>query len=177
MAKIDFDNLIKVFKGNISLNAGSIASVELDFEIPRGFIVKIKKIVMQFMNWSEDYEGLAQGETTFAAQGALLRDPDDATTIQIPAGSVQHDVIAEAQLVGYIHSVTNENLGPMITGVTKIINFNHEDDVITARNMRLNVIGQGNDSAVLTETVLQAEIYYTLEKVTDVDILNLLDIL
>jgi len=177
MVNRDFDNLLKLFKGNISLNAGSIASIELDLEIPRGFIVKIKKIILQFMNWSEDYEGLAQGETTFAAQGALLRDPDDATTIQIPAGTVQHDVIAEAQLVGYIHSVTNENLGPFLSGVMKIIDFNDEDDMITARNLRLNVIGQGNDSAVLTETVFQAEIYYTLEEVTDTDILNLLDIL
>jgi len=177
MAKIDFDNLLKVFKGNISLNAGSIASVELDFEIPRGFIIKIKKIILQFMNWSEDYEGLAQGETTFAAQGALIRDPDDTTTIQIPAGRVQHDVLAEAQLVGYLHSVTNENLGPTVTGVTKIYDFNHEDDIVSARNLRLNVVGQGNDSAVLTETVFQSEVHYTLEKVTDIDILNLLDIL
>jgi len=177
MANKDFDNLLKIFKGNISLNAGSTVSTELDFDIPRGFIIKIKKIILQFMNWSEDYEGLAQGETTFAAQAALIRDPDDTTTIQIPPGSVQHDVLAESQMVGYIHSVTNENLGPTVTGIINIFDFNHEDDMISARNLRLNAIGQGNDLAVLTETVIQAVVYYTLEQVKDVDLLNLLDIL
>ena len=177
MGKKDFDNLVKIFKQGVTLAAGGTISTELDFDIPRGFIVKILDITLQFMSWNEDLEGIVAGEYIWAAQGALIRDPDDTTTIQIPAGSVQHDVLMETQMVGYYNSTVAEISGPFITGVHKTQHYNEEDDVISARNLRLNVVGQGNDVAILTETALQAEVRYRYEEVKDADLLNILDIL
>lgn len=177
MGKKDFDNLVKIMKVDVTLAAGGTISAELDFKIPRGFIIRILDIFLQFINWNEDLEALATGEYVFGAQGCLVRDPDDTTTIQIPANTVQHDVLMEINISGFYNLDTSQISGPFLTGVVNRQHYNEEDDVITARNLRLNVVGQGNDVVILTESALRANIRYRYEEVKDADLLNILDIL
>jgi len=104
----------------------------------------------------------------------LIRDPDDITTQAIPLNSVQHDVVA-----GFSPGLVQNPTGPMVffTEMNKSIRIPEHIDLITARNMRFNSNGLGPDVAILTESKSQCDVYYTLEKVTDADILELLDIL
>jgi hypothetical protein len=174
MGKKDFDNLRKLMRVDNTLNAGSIVSVEIDFEIPRGYIVKIFSIKLSINNWSEDFETLITNQFNMQIQSALLRDPDDSTTVQTPANETEHDVVAELKSDLWLDGGTG---GQVVSNQQKTYDFPEFVDVITARNMRFNTIGQGGDVASLTESVARCEIEYTLEKVTDADILELLDIL
>ena len=42
MGKKDFDNLLKSIQGSFTYLGATIASLEVDFELPRGFIAKIQ---------------------------------------------------------------------------------------------------------------------------------------
>lgn len=177
MGKLDFDNLLKVIKVQNTLNSSTIVSTEVDFELPRGFIAKIWKIIMDWNDWHEDVDGQTS-TTDMGVHMLLLRDPDDTTTTEIPSNQVQHDAIAELQ-VSFFSDVDagSDLIGPVISETARIIEIPEHVDLITARNMRFNIVGVGSDVALLTESQAQTHIYYTLEKVTDADILELLDIL
>lgn len=176
MGKRLFDNLLKVIKGRSTFTTTTIISLEVDFELPRGFVAKVAFIEMVAEKISEDLE--AQNiDIAYELQMALIRDPDDTTTIEIPVNQVQHDVIME-------HKVTVVNLqgtaesALAVSETLKKLDFSSEgNDLITARNMRFNIVTSGPGPTLATEGLGSVHIYYTLEKVTDIDILNLLDIL
>lgn len=167
MGSKDFDNLIKILRVNLSPSDTTALSVEIDFEIPRGFVVKISKIVWNVFI----FEAIIGVDAIQIFQAALLRDPDDTASIVMPNNEVQHDVISQFR-GSWITEFTTSGL-TVVVGQRKQINFREDEDVITARNMRLNVIS----SLITMDVNYDVEIYYTLEKVTDVDILNILDIL
>lgn len=167
MGKTDFDNLIKVMRINLSPADTTLTSVEIDFEIPRGFIVKIHKIVWNVFIFIT----IIGVDAIQIFQAVLIRDPDDATTIVIPINQVQHDVISQFR-GSWITEFTTSGL-TVVVGQRKQISFRQDLDVVTARNMRMNV----QSSLTTMDVNYDCEIYYTLEKVTDIDILNLLDIL
>lgn len=175
MGKKDFDNLFKVIQAGITLNVVSIISIELDLELPRGFIAKIYKVIFEWRSWGTDLVGLGAIEADLQMNCSLIRDPDDITTTQMPQNAVQHDVIAETS-EGVFQNPTG-SLAGFTSLLRKTIDFPEHIDVITARNMRFNATGGGADSANITESAARVEVYYTLEKVTDADILELLDIL
>lgn len=164
MARKDTDNLLKVIsEDHISLLSGSgIVSVELDLELPRGFVAKIRKVIFQVTF----VESVTLDQ---AVAMALIRDPDDITTTSIPFNSVQHDVIAELDFWTII-----DVAAIAVTSATqKIYTFSELEDIITARNMRFNAVASG-----ATQTIsVKVAVHYTLEKVTDMEILDLLDIL
>lgn len=177
MGKRDFDNLIKIIQSGLILNAGTLVSVELDFELPRGFIAKLKFIFLEWIDLHEDLEG-ATGEKNLGVTCALMRDPDDITTQSFPDNIVQHDVIASANWSFNARGEAAPDIQYQMQSINrKEIRFDKDDDVITARNMRFNAVGLGTDVTDLTESAARVEIYYTLEEVTDADILELLDIL
>lgn len=166
MVRKDTDNLVRLHHDDSQIiNSSAIVSVEQDFELPRGYVAKIRKVI--FRAW----HNAARSQVGSAGLlWCLLRDPDDSTTIRAPENEVGHDVIAQHQ--GSYFYATN-NL--MFNNAYAEYTFDELEDIITARNLRLNV---QMTVAIATDDVrLSTDIYYTLEKVTDSELLDLLDIL
>lgn len=177
MAKILLDNLMKVFTQNLALAGAAAASVEMDFDIPRGYVIKIHFAALRILNLVEDFETISVDKLA-TITGALVKDPDDITSVNQPSGVVDHDVLMDLHTSILIMAGTAGDPGMIITNAEKEANFAAEGlDVITARNMRLNVDGAGTDVADLTESQFQCTVHYTLERITDADILALLDII
>lgn len=166
MGRKDFDNLIKLLRIVLAPTDTTVTSVEVDFELPRGFIAKISKIIFTTFPFT-----VTGADQTQSFQAALLRDPDDAATVVVPTNQVQHDVVAHSR-GAFVQDFTTSGAGAWISE-KKQINFREDEDVVTARNMRFNV----QQGATDPDLNFDCDIYYTLEKVTDVDILALLDIL
>lgn len=159
-----FDNLLKVIRvENTSLGTATV-STEIDFDLPRGFIAKIKKVLLTPRQ-------IAVGSATEQQNMALVRDPDDTETVQIPANSVEHDVIADFNTVINTSALAaGEN---QFNSITKLLEFGEDLDIVTARNMRFN----SDTGSAANITVHECEVYYTLEKISSDLLLNLLDIL
>ncbi len=160
-----FDNIFKVIRVPLGTIANVVQSIEIDLELPRGYIAKIKKVIFAL-------EGAlsAVGDNTFTM--ALVRDPDDNATNIIPENEVQHDVIADAIFTVFEGTLTT---GTNTSGRRRnITNFDQELDVVTARNMRFNA---GGANPTPTQTRVVCEVYYTLEEVSDELVLDLLAIL
>lgn len=165
MAKIDFDNLMKSIKARLTVTGTAVSSVELDLELPRGYIAKIKKI--RFLPVILANFGLGDVDQF---EQAIVRDPDEILQTSIPNNRSQHDVLADNT-----QTVTSNTGALAINNGLMEINFNDEDDVVTARNLRYNV--KALIGTVLDDSAFDGEVFYTLEKVTDNQILELLDIL
>ncbi len=168
------DELLKHFKGQITLNGTTIVSVELDFEIPRGFVVKIMHVRLEVANLEEDIESQAVDKLLRAAI-ALILDPDDITSTVIPVDNVQHDVLLQHQVTALIIAGTAE--APYSISTTFVERDYSQQDVITARNMRLNGLGSGTDGTDLTESSALVFIDYLLVPITNAILLSILDIL
>ena len=164
-----FDNIMQVYRGLIVVAGTATQSVEIDLELPRGYVAKIHKVIMD-MRFTLDLGVLSD---TLETQCALVLDPDDAVTVQMPANVVEHDVLCDA-LFEIREGATTENGHAKIW--TKQIDFSHLEglDVITARNMRWNI----NEAAAQYDgSHATVTIYYTLEAIQDKQIMELLDIL
>lgn len=178
MGKLDFDNLAKVMKALSTINAANVVSVEVPLDLPRGYIGKIRKIIFKVRDIHEDLEGLIAGvaDIEMGVHMVLLRDPDDITTVLIPDEESAHDGLADFSFsvmgIGTANGVTI-----IYSESERQMNFDEGLDVITARNLRFNCVGVGPDAASLTESQIECEVYYTYERVTDDQILQLLDIL
>ena len=176
MARL-FDNLLKVLRARSVYTGTTLVSLEVDFELPRGFIAKIAFIVMSITNYEEDIEADSV-DRSVRAKMALMRDPDDITTVEIPVNNVSHDVIMDFTFGFEQTSGTAGDPLRYWSETVRVLHFDQEGlDVITARNMRFNIDGFGVGAAILTESLATCDIYYTLEKITSSEILNLLDIL
>lgn len=178
MAKIHFDNILMRFKLQVLYTGATAVSAEGDLDIPRGFIVKIKKLRMEVVKIEEDIEGISV-DKVLQYLGALILDPDDATTLVMPNNTVDHDVLEAIEVgVAIIANAADTSVAITINGNNITSNYESEDlDVFTARNIRLNGDVTGTDAADGTEAILVAYIDYTLEKITDATILELLNLL
>lgn len=177
MGRINFDNIMKVFKSQTVFNGTTVASTELDLDIPRGMIVKIHDAEIQFDQVFEDFEGISVDKLAHLS-AALIKDPDDSTTSLIPNNRVDHDVIMDLFGSVIIVAGTAGDVQSHYHNLRKERNFSAEGlDVFTARNMRLNVDGSGTDGGDLTESIARTTLNYTLEEITDKLIIALLDIL
>lgn len=172
-----FDNIMKKLKGAITLTGTTLVSLEIDFELPRGFIAKIHNAIIKFTAVVEDIEGLGANKL-IRARAVLVKDPDDSASIVIPNNRVDHDVLMETEMEIVVVAGTAGDTVFSMTNTDRQENFSAEGlDVFTARNMRLNCQGLGTDGADLTETLGNAVMGYTLEQISDDQIINLLDIL
>lgn len=166
MAKINFDNLIKVIGSLISVTSTTVVSEEIDLDLPRGFIAKIRKIMST--------DGILIATDTdnnlFEVQSALLRDPDDASNV-MPDLDNSNDVLY-ADVSDWLVLQSAAGHGAYHSQKSSLT-FTELEDLITARNIRHNA-----QAGASTATIQSAFVnYYTLEKINDGDILNLLDIL
>ena len=173
MARKDFDDLLLVIRSNITDDAvAAVISNEVDLNLPRGFIAKIKKVIFEANDLAPELLDVVA--TSILQAMALIRDPDDTVSTGMPSNTDEHDVIAEWNFSAIGN--TTGNLIQMPGGQLRVeIDFSEADeDVITARNLRFNI--SGSATANFTPTY-NCKVYYTLEPVTDDLILNLLDIL
>lgn len=176
-ASLNFDSIMKVFRQDLVFTGATAVSVEMDLDIPRGFIVKIHDAELRIVSIVEDVETISVDKQALLSC-CLVKDPDDTTSIAVPSGVVDHDVLLDLQtdllVVAGTAGDTSFYIGPPV----KEANFSSEGlDVFTARNMRLNVDAFGTDAGDITEATAKATLHYTLEKITDDLIINLLDIL
>lgn len=169
MAKRDFDNLLHVIHAEVDHTTNATSSVEVDLELSRGFIAKIRKII--FGVRASTIRGVYVAATPNQTyEAAVLRDPDDAVTVVIPDIEVQHDVICDYGFVAAMDAVDDT---VYIYETEKTYEFSEDEDVISARNLRYNCAQGVTDPDASTF----ANIFYTLEEVTDDDIMALLEIL
>lgn len=159
------DNLVKVMHGQLVHSGTDPQSEELDFDLPRGFVAKVKEVTFEHYAPS----GVPATADVYAVRAALIRDPDDASSIQVPVNTVQHDVVMST--VFFLNHITDLNIMNQWRASKK---FNQEEDVITARNMRFNT---DSDNVASNGYITDCYVYYTLEKVSKTEILELLDIL
>lgn len=176
MVKKDFDNLFKVLNAGLVFTGATLASVEVDFELPRGYIAKIWRIELGISNFGDDFNAISIDKNA-VWNLVLIRDPDDIVTTSFTSNQTQHDVVANFIVDVLIVAGTAGDPGYVVSETKYAMDIPEHVDLITARNMRFTVQGGDDDAADLTETVGGCNIYYTLEKVNDADILELLDIL
>lgn len=178
--KRDFDNLAKSIAGAVILASNVLQSVEIDLELPRGFIAKIYKVEFMLLDTSKDFAiFVTEGNNAVDFLMGLINDPDDISNILTTSNRVNHDVIAEyaPDFWADIGAVDPDGRGPVVLDFKKTVDFPEHIDVIAFRNLRFNAVAGGSADSSITETIAKVIVHYTLEAVTDADIMNLLDIL
>lgn len=159
-----FDNIMKVYRQQLTVIANVTKSVEMDLEIPRGYIAKIKKVILSCDG------NMAVGANYFSL--GCINDPDDIITGLVPIGQVKHDVIFARQFAVSFSTQATGNLhgGDLYSEIV----FDQELDVVAARNLRFNAVAA---NATPTMSGVDCHVYYSLEAISDQLILELLDIL
>lgn len=161
LAKKLYDNLYKVIKVNSGAFTGNdgILSEILDLQIPRNYCARIRKVIF------EDELGTYQNtQTDMSVYGALVLDPDDETSYQIPTFNVDHDVVADFNHEYILQTTAGAGGGPTIAQST-LRDFDETLDVVTVRNIRFNASVNGMDVAT-TGPQTRVTVYFTYEKVT-----------
>ena len=157
------DDLYFVIKGNsgaIDANDGVFTEI-LDFQIPRNYAVRVRKILVDFhVNKNQ------KDQEYFRMLSALVFDPDDETSTQIPTFTVDHDVLADFQ-----HEFWRIEEDTTPNGISGLLNrryeidFPEELDAVTVRNARFNSLVTG----MLVDAdhpQVRITVYFTYEKVT-----------
>lgn len=165
-----FDNIMQVIKSRNTIASTTIVSNEIDFELPRGFVAKIHKVVVQV---NDVWDKLTSTES-IRIEFALLLDPDDALTTQMPFNQVEHDVVLDGEYNTQNHGATA--FGDGTREAFRQYDFSHLEgmDIISARNMRFNIV---NVTDEVDGAFVECVIWYTLEEIKDTQIMELLDIL
>jgi hypothetical protein len=163
-----FDNIMQMIGCRNVVNGTTTVSTELDLELPRGYVAKIHKVRVA---WNDIFNKAATGETA-NQKYALLLDPDDSSTVDVPNNTVEHDVI----LSGMFELDADATLGNLWDSHWHIYDFSHLEglDILSARNLRFNIV---SNSAQFDDSEVEVQIWYTLEKIKDTEIMELLDIL
>lgn len=159
-----YDDLYYVIKGNsgaISANDGVFTEI-FDFQIPRNFCVRIRKIIVDFQINSEQLN-----QEYFRMLTALVLDPDDETSTQIPTFTIDHDVLADFQyeMFRLIEDTTPNGISGVLS-TRQEIELPEELDAVTVRNARFNTIvnGMAVGGSALPQT--RMTVYFTYEKVS-----------
>lgn len=163
-----FDNIMQVISAEGTVAGTAIISSEIDLELPRGYVAKIQKVVVQFRGW----DAVVSSGVNDRIECALLLDPDDALTVRIPDNQVEHDVLLDEmwEMALLTTTLALKDEGMRQYDFSQLEGF----DIITARNMRWNVTAAGTG---LNGMIPKVNIYYTLEAIKDAQIMELLDIL
>jgi len=175
MAKKDFDDLNKVIRVDLDSLDSTSDSIEIDLELPRGFVARLNHTRMGV---SVNTNNLISGDD-LNVQMALIRDPDDGVTVSIPLNQTQHDVITDmdwrAIAIAPFSGAADVSFHPDTTNPQeKDWGDNFQRDMITARNLRFNAVGI---SGMTNEVNARARVDYTLEEVDEEQLINVLDIL
>ena len=159
-----YDDIYFVWKGNsgaISANDGIFTEI-VDFQIPRGYAVRIRKILCELQVNTEQAD-----QEQFRVLSAFVLDPDDETSTQIPTFTIDHDVCADFAFEFWrIEEDTTPNGISGMTFKRFEIEFPEELDVISIRNARVNMIAAGLATGGSDQPQVRTTIYFTYEKVS-----------
>jgi len=159
-----FDNLFKVIKGNsgaLSANDGVFTEI-LDLQIPRGYGARIRKVMFELQVNADQKD-----QEYFRVLSALVLDPDDETSTQIPTFTVDHDVCCDFNFEYWrIEEDTTPNGISGLTSLKQSVDFDEGLDVITVRNVRVNTIGNGLLVNGDNNAQTRVTVYFTYEKLS-----------
>lgn len=159
-----FDNLFKVVKANSGgmPDSQTEALTEiLDLQIPRGYCARIRKVRFQ----GRSIRATNQQNVDFMIRSALVADPDDETSLFIPAFTVDHDVICDYMVDASVLTPAVQAGATHINQLLQEINFDETLDVVTVRNLRFNTIGYNfNEDQEFPQ--VDIEVYFTYEKIS-----------
>ena len=159
-----YDNLIKVLKvnsGNFTGNDGVLTEI-LDLQIPRGWCARIRKVIFHTALGADQLDQIA-----LSNYGALVMDPDDEVTYQIPTFTIDHDVLCD-----FHHEWTRfeEDTTPNGISVTvqqeTVREYPETLDAVTVRNIRFNSSVNGFDVDGTTYAQCRVTVEFTYEKVS-----------
>ena len=159
-----YDDIFFVWKGNsggISANDGIFTEI-VDFQIPRGYAVRIRKLITE-LHISEDQTD----QVYWRVLNALVLDPDDETSTQIPTFTIDHDVCADFsfEMVRLEEDTTPNGISALMP-LRYEIEFPEELDVVSIRNARVNTIAYGLLVSGDNNAQVRNTIYFTYEKVS-----------
>lgn len=159
-----YDDIFFVWKGNsgaISANDGVFTEI-VDFQIPRGYAVRVRKVLCELQLNTEQSD-----QTQWRVLNALVLDPDDETSTQIPTFVIDHDVCADFafEMVRLEEDTTPNGISGIIHERLEI-NFPEELDVVSIRNARVNMIASGLATGGSDQPQVRTTIYFTYEKVS-----------
>lgn len=159
-----FDNLFKVIKANsggFSGNDGVLTEI-LDLQIPRGYCARIRKVI-----WNAQINEEQIDQVHFRMLGALVLDPDDETSTQIPTFTVDHDVACDYAFE--VYRMEEDTTPNGISGVVSdlyVTDFDETLDVITVRNIRMNATVHGMATGGSALAQMRIAVYFTYEKIS-----------
>ena len=159
-----FDNLYKVIKGNsgeISANDGVFTEI-FDLQIPRGYCARIRRVIFDLQVNADQ-----ANQEWFRVLGALVLDPDDETTTQIPTFTVDHDVLCDTVFEKHRQDedTTPNGISALFTP-RDVHDFSEEIDVVTVRNVRFNIIATGLATGGDNNSQMRCTVYFTYEKIS-----------
>ncbi|MBA7582261.1 hypothetical protein ES708_24189 [subsurface metagenome] len=158
-----FDNLYKVIKVNsgvLNTNDGVFTEI-MDLQIPRGWCARIRRVIFRDHGLPEQ-----KPQQNFKIIMALVMDPDDESSIQIPTATVDHDVLCDAE-----HEYNRFEFGTEPNGISVVKpwvtqhDYTEELDVVTVRNIRFNTLVSRSDTT-LTTLQTRVIVYFTYEKIS-----------
>ncbi len=157
-----YDDIYFVWKGNsgaLSANDGIFTEI-IDFQIPRGYAVRIRKVIHD-----TQVNAGQKDQAYIRLLSALVLDPDDETSTQIPTFTIDHDVAVDFQweMFRLEEDTTPNGISGVLT-VPQERDFTEELDMITVRNARFNTLVTG--SATGTPMQARLTVYFTYEKVS-----------
>ena len=166
MTKLD-DMILRFKSVHTNVQITTPQSNEIDLDLPKGFGARIRDVTFQHVTLWEELAGAAG---MHEVQCALVNDPDDEVTVEIPHETVEHDVIDE-------YNTTHLNGGTGVatafeSNARQFRRFTEDEDVFAVRNLRFNAIALSGNQ--LSDVICIID--YTLEKVTSTELLAMLRI-
>ena len=157
-----YDNLFKVIKANSGafLANDTVLTEIMDLQIPRNYCARIRRVIFE-----DNLNDKQPGQEFMSFYGALVLDPDDEDRNQIPTFTVDHDVCCD-----FHHEYSRFEMGAP-DGIAIIHNqrteheFKEDLDVVTVRNVRFNVLGNGLAVGEADQPQVDCTVYFTYEKV------------
>ncbi len=159
-----YDNLFKVIQANSGafLANDTVLTEILDLQIPYNYAARIRKVI--FEDSLNDQQVVGDNLSFY---GALVLDPDDEDSNTIPTFTVDHDVCCDFhhEYTSLLGSAAASLGGSFVHNQVTEIDFDETLDVVTVRNIRFNVLGNGLKVDVENQPQVNIKVYFTYEKV------------
>jgi len=159
-----YDDIYQVIKGNsgaLSANSGVFTEI-LDLQIPRGYAARIREVIFHV-----DPQADQTDQVDMDWYSALVLDPDDETSYQIPTFEIDHDVLCDMHVCWHrMEEDTTPNGISNIRCAEVVRKFTEELDVIKIRNIRFNTFCEGLKVDGTTKSQVRITVYFTYEKVS-----------
>jgi len=158
-----YDNLYKVIKANSGafLANDTVLTEIMDLQIPRNYCARIRKVVFE-----DNLNDKQPGQEFLSFYGALVLDADDEDSNQIPTFTVDHDVLCD-----FHHEYSRFEYGTpadiaFVHNQRTEFEFKEDLDVVTVRNVRFNVLGNGLAVGEADQPQVDCTVYFTYERVS-----------